>query len=113
VVDYFVPIGKTINALTAFQIAFADKHFFRQDKYKYRATGTYKAGQAAYYQSSRPGIIKTAGTYNITKSGYSRYRTTVSSVLTSGTLEVNLPHSLKKIANMASLLHQQLLQLRK
>lgn len=105
VVDYFLPIGDSIEALTAFRI---DKgRIMRQDRMKVTARNP----------SLPKGSMISPGMWAFdakveTRHSYRYYKRTLTSVLDQMSFKrasVSIPSSLKRIANMSALLHQQLL----
>lgn len=109
VVDYFLPIGDSIEALTALRI---DKgRVMRQD----RIHVTAKNPSLPKGSMITPGIWAYDAKRE-TRHSYRFYRRTLTSVLDQMVFKgasLSIPSSLKRIANMSALLHQQLLGMRR
>lgn len=110
VIDYFVPIGDAINALGVLQMDNIELNTFREERvdiktlYPSRPKGAWMGGLYAVEATSA------------TRFRYRTYKRSVVSLkqqLLAGSLECRIPSSYKKVANMAALLHQNLLNLRR
>lgn len=109
VVDYFLPIGDSIEALSALRI---DKgRIMRQDRITVTAVSPAKPKGALL----SPGIWA-FDAKGETKHSYRYYKRTLTSVMDQmvfKTAKLTIPSSLKRIANMSALLHQQLLGMKR
>lgn len=110
VVDYFANIGDGINALSVFQMdnssvkTFLEERVDIKTKYPSRPKGSWLGGWYAA-EATQPTFYR-----------YRSYRRTVVSLgqqWVAGSIEYRLPTSIKKLANMAGLLHQSLLNLKR
>lgn len=110
VVDYFLPIGDIINAMTALRIdtkdVFLEKRYDLVVQYDPLPKGSYISYNRWWAVS---GLPPTRTRYW----AYSRERVSIASQLVAGTLEVSVPTSLKRVANLAALFHQTLLSFKR
>lgn len=110
VVDYFLPIGDVINAMSVLQMNNSNVKTFQQDRamilasYPARPKGSWMGGLWA---------MTAFGPTRFWWSDYNRQVASLSTKFVASTITTELPTSLKKVANMAALLHQSLLSLRK
>lgn len=110
VIDYFIPIGDAINALGVLQMDNSQLKTFREERVDI------KTRYPSLPKGAWMGGLYAAEATQPTRYRYRTYRRTVVSLtqqLIAGSLEYRLPTSYKKIANMAALLHQQLINLRR
>lgn len=111
VVDYFLPIGDFVNALSVFRMDYAGAQTFKEarvdiiTRYPARAKGE-RIGSTWYAVTA---LKPTRHRYRT----YSRTKVSLGREFVAGTFSVSVPSSLKRLSNMAALLHQSLLKLRK
>lgn len=109
VADYFLPIGDWLNALSSLRMD--APRFMVQERYELRVQHPpvlkgQKIGTGSYSLNSYPGQ-----TYVWKR--YIRRNTTPAAQLVSASLTIDVPTSAKRLANMAALTHQSILNLRK
>lgn len=110
VIDYFANIGDAINALGVMQMDNSDVNTFLEQRVDIKTKyPSYNAGQwlGGWFaaEATQPTIYR-----------YRTYRRSVVSLdqqWVAGSIEYRIPTSLKKVANMASLLHQSLINLKR
>lgn len=110
VVDYFLPIGDVVNAMTALRID--TKDIFLQKRYDLVVMYD-PLPKGSYVSYNRWWAVSSLPSTRTRYWAYSRERVSIAQQLVAGTLEVSVPTSLKRVANLAALFHQTLLSFKR
>lgn len=105
VVDYFLPIGESIEALTALRI---DRGRMMQET-RIKVTASYPSLPSGALISSGTWLYSAKPETKHSYRSYTRRLTSVTDLMVVKSATISLPTSLKRLSNMAALLHQQLL----